>query len=302
MILAAPAFYSRPPATTTTQQAAHKLAIPVAPVASNAVETASEDEGLFSKGDSGPLPPGAMAAAARAGRNGTGGSEANQAGDRDDAGSMQGDTAPGMTAGDSGLDRLRQSIRDTFGAPKNSTNGSAAGDKSGDKDSGENGEAKRDGAHGAGDSKTSTDAPPRPDGDSTTARASNADRNDPTSNEGQPITPGAGPNASQQGSHGSGRGGAGGTNGVLGAPGSPQQATDKAQPMAIKLTAITGVSPSQTEPQRPNQDVPAASANASRATGPLPSLADEQLADVTMQQLDVSPEHEGIVRRIFTRE
>ena len=154
MILAATAFYARPPATATTQQAAHKLAIPVAPVAGNTVETASQDEGLFSKGDSGQLPPGAMAAAAKAGRNGTGSSKANQDGDRDGAGSpqMQGDAAPGVTADDSRLDRLRQSIRDTFGAPKNSTNNTPAGDKGGDK----NGEAKRDGAHGAGDSKTST--------------------------------------------------------------------------------------------------------------------------------------------------
>ena len=302
MILAATSFYARPPTTATTQQAAHKLAIPVAPVAGNTVETASQDEGLFSKGDGGQLPPGTMAAAAKAGPNGPGSSKANQDGDRDGAGSpqMQGDAAPGLTADDSRLDRLRQSIRDTFGAPKNSTNNTPAGDKGGDK----NGEAKRDGAYGAGDSKTSTDAPPRPDGESTTARAANADRNDPTSDQGRQVTPGTGPNASEQGSRGSGRGGAGagGTNGVLGAAGSPQQATGKAQPMAIKLTTITGVSPSQTEPQRPNEDVPAASANASRATGPLPSLADEQLADVTMQQLDVGPEHEGIVRRIFTRE
>jgi hypothetical protein len=33
-----------------------------------------------------------------------------------------------------------------------------------------------------------------------------------------------------------------------------------------------------------------------------PSLSDEQIPDAPLQKVDVAPEHETLVRRIFTRE
>ncbi len=302
-IFAATAFYARPPASAVTRHAdAGPVQLAAAPLAGSVVQTKPGDEGLFStaSGD-GTMTQGASTSTSRSAHRGNGGADGAKAAAAagGDAGEIPGQAAaaPGEVADENGLDRLRQSIRETFGAPPAPGSGGAAGDKGG--------EAKRDGQNGAGDDSTqSAKDAPRPDGSASSAQATSGDRNDPASAEAQQMTPGAGPNSANQGSRGSGRGGAGtgGSNGVLGANGAPQEAAGQGMPMAIKLSAITGVSPSQTEPQRRNQDVPAAAANASRTGGSLPTLADEQLADVTMQQLDVGPEHEGIVRRIFTRE
>lgn len=195
----------------------------------------------------------------------------------------------------SGTDRmaeLRQSIRQAFGAPPDDLAPATDGDRSTPNEArngaanGRGADAARDGEQKAGDGASQN----RP-GD---AKADGA----------PPTSPNAGANPTTAGARGSGRGGAGtsGSQGVLGTAGSPRLDADPAAPVAIKLAAISGVSPSQSEPQRRTGSVAAASTSATRSDTKLPDLAEQQLDDVTMQQLAVGPEHEAVVRRLFTRE
>ena len=300
-VFAATAFYARPPAIADARHASAKpLKPPAQPLAgTTVVERAAQEEGLFTNGDdhvtvATAARNGAMNGAPHGDRDSAEGTNSPMAGEGSIASAAQG----GMTSGDPAaagkLDSLRQSIREAFGASPETD----VRDRTADRN------RRDDGGSGNGDRDTSNGDAPRPDGASSgAARAENGERTD-TSAAAQSVTPGAGTNTADQGSRGSGRGGAGsaGSQGVLGAAGAPRLGGDKAAPMAIKLSAISGVSPSQREPQRRPEGLPAAATNASRSSGNLPDLADEQLADVTMQQLEVGPEHEAIIRRLFTRE
>ena len=203
-----PARLPRPIPVTPTP---NRLRYPPRPLAGTTVETTSQDEGLFSKGDSGdramastgraPVRRDAGPAAPAARRGESRGGDGDGAGDRH---RRRATPLPVMSADDNGLDRLRQSIRETFGAPP------APGQRR--RRRRQERQAKRDSRqNGAGDDSTqSAKDAPRPDGSTSSARAANGERNDPASTEAQQMTPGAGPNSANQGSRGSGRGGAGG--------------------------------------------------------------------------------------------
>lgn len=73
------------------------------------------------------------------------------------------------------------------------------------------------------------------------------------------------------------------------------------QSVSIKLGTFTSAAPSQAEPQRQaplvgDPTVGRASGNAS------PAPSDEQIPDAVLQKGDIAPEHEALVRRIFTRD
>ncbi len=70
--------------------------------------------------------------------------------------------------------------------------------------------------------------------------------------------------------------------------------------LSIKLGAFTAMAPSQVEPQR--QMPPAGNLPVGRADRSAAPPADEQIADAPLQKADIAPEHEALVRRIFTRD
>ena len=303
-IFAATAFYARPPGGAAAQQASAKALHPTTadPLGAGAVsERAGQDDELFTRdANDVALVTGAKGDALKgrhAGdRTGKGASAGNRGGDQSN---ISADGAKGAAAGDAlseegNLDSLRESIREAFGAPPETSVGGDGGERDDQRPGGGSGRGKRDSgppdSAKQGDGAANADAGKPGDASDTSAQAANPGENT-TEN-------------ADQNNRGSGRGGAGsaGSNAVLGATGSQRIEPDAGAPMAIKLSAISGVSPSQREPQRPSDNVPAATSSRSRDNGPLPDLANQQLADVAMQQLDVGPEHEAVIRRIFTRE
>ena len=75
----------------------------------------------------------------------------------------------------------------------------------------------------------------------------------------------------------------------------------ESQNLSIKLGAFSGMAPSQVEPQR--QAPPVNDLTVSGATHNVPPpLPDEQIPDAPLQKADVAPQHEALVRRIFTRD
>jgi len=73
------------------------------------------------------------------------------------------------------------------------------------------------------------------------------------------------------------------------------------QKVSIKLGALGAASPSQMEPQRQEPPIAPGAANfASRSA--IPALANEQTPDAALQKAEVAPEHEALVRQIFTRD
>jgi hypothetical protein len=196
-------------------------------------------------------------------------------------------TGPPFNGG--AIDKLRQSIQHAFGAApeKGEHPGGAATDAAkGGERAGTNDPRAKDRSPAAGTAEAR--------GQPATA-----------SRRGQEPAPGDRTATDAPNSHGGGHGGAaaGGAAGLLGAAAAPRARADdgSSAPMAIKLSAITGVSPRQTEPQR-RSDAPAVTADANRTGGPPPALTEEQLADATVRPLNIGPEHEGLIRRIFTRE
>lgn len=74
----------------------------------------------------------------------------------------------------------------------------------------------------------------------------------------------------------------------------------ESQRLAIKLGALTAMAPNQLEPQR--QSPPVGELPVSAPRNAPPALSDEQIPDAPLQKADVAPEHETLVRRVFTRE
>ncbi|MBX3023405.1 hypothetical protein KF840_00705 [bacterium] len=302
LVLAATAFYARPPAVaglrTTVAKSSPLETHPLA--GAEVVERSATDRGTSAAGDQilalagTSRRDGERDRAQRAAAAGADTASASMpAAGSDAAGAADDSIETGSPAAGDHLADLRQSIRAAFGAAPESDLGMSPAASSQRAGTGGDSNAER---HRADDARSDTNG---------TGTSGNKDQPADANAAGtQSVTPGADPSADEQGAKGSGRGGAGatGSTGVLGAAGSPRLESDPAAPMAIKIAAISGVSPSQTEPQRRHQGVTtSAAANASR-TAPLPDLASEQLADATMQQLEVGPEHEAIVRRLFTRE
>lgn len=73
------------------------------------------------------------------------------------------------------------------------------------------------------------------------------------------------------------------------------------QPMAVQLGAFAVAAPQYGEPQRRGGQVESTT-TASAPAGPLPDLAAAQSEDAVTQKLAIAPEHEAIVRRLFTRQ
>lgn len=282
-VFVATAFYARPPARATASRPLLRTAsVPAtAPIDGS---DGSTDRALFASPPSGE-PAGARGGVKDATRAGGGGAAGPEGASNDITGSAPRAGSEGAAAATGALDRLQQSIRDTFGGSPDSGGRSASG-------------------------PAPTDHTDRQRADTRRADATSSNRGAPTpldAAQGAPHeqhAPAAPPAAAgAQEPHGSGRGGAasGASNGLLGGATAPRTDGSDAAPVGIQLRAITGVSPDQAEPQR-RPNVPAVAANASRPARPLPDLADEQLADATVRPLAVGPEHEAIIRRIFTRE
>lgn len=73
------------------------------------------------------------------------------------------------------------------------------------------------------------------------------------------------------------------------------------QNLALKLSAFSSAaqSPSDTQPQKNvATSLPMAGGGGRTAT----AMSDEQVADAPVQKAEVAPEHEALVRRIFTRD
>lgn len=304
LAFAATAFYARPPAAAG-MQARSATAPPLQArslAGAEVVERSADERGAFAAGDQALALAGAAASdgkrdraqrRAAAGAGAAGASMAatgSDAADTADGGVETGDPAAGGRLAD-----LRQSIREAFGAPPENDIGMsphATAQRSGT------------GAGSNGDRHPADDAQSDANGAGTGTSGNKDQPVDASSAGTRSATPGTDTNVDEQAAKGSGRGGAGpaGSTGVLSAAGSPRLGSDPAAPMAIKIAAISGVSPSQTEPQRHPQSVTTSAAANARRTANLPDLANEQLTDATMQQLEVGPEHEAIVRRLFTRE
>ena len=284
-VFAATTFYARPPAAAANRHSIARTSALSATAPDGAATAPRSAKDLFNSEASPSAPMSATGAADRLAASGSGapdGASATAGGQRPLAGAADG----GPRAGGA-LDRLRESIQDTFGGgPRASVEQGSSG--AGMANRGAEGTANGDRPGGTSSTTGKAGAAQRPPGSAPASQQANAaDR----------TTTGT------KNTNGNGRGGAanGGTTGVLGSSAAPRGEGGQAAPVAIKLSAITGMSPSQTEPQQ-RGDLPAAATNASRAGGPLPALADEQLADATVRPLDVGPEHEAIIRRIFTRE
>ena len=291
MLFAAATFYARPPAApkATPLRADRAAPFPAGSMDDGTNERTDADAPLF---------------ADLAGDQRTSAATGNMDGDRRTAagaGAADTDESTGDGTGDGTarsaaptdgaagpLASLQDSIRQTFGG---GPDGSAS--RSGTAPQGKTaGEGKPDADRPGADSQAPGDA------QSASARDPQA-----APQPGHPSNPDAA-TGKNGGAHGSGRGGGGttATGTMFGGAAQARGPAADAAPMAIKLSAMSGVSPSQHEPQRHAADVPAAPTNASRTGGPLPDMAATQLADATIQKLDVGPEYEGVVRRLFARQ
>lgn len=293
LIFAAAAFYARPPAEARALRARSTQVAGLPQKADEETEGAlpKVEQALFSsRGDD---------AGARSGRDRTdldGPASQAAAGSpdpQDIAGngpaldSMPADAAPGA------LSALQRSIRQAFGASDAQHDSRTRAKPN-----------QPPGQSGGTDAAARGNQPGKdPDRESTAANGSREMPSTQGANAQQRPQP-DGASSKDGGTSGSGRGGAGGKAGgtMFGGGAQAKGAAADAAPMAIKLSAISGISPSQHEPQQRTADVPASPTNASRIGGALPDMAAEQLADASIQKLDVRPEHEGVVRRLFSRQ
>ncbi|MEO8602002.1 MAG: hypothetical protein ABI629_05445 [bacterium] len=200
-------------------------------------------------------------------------------------------TSSASTGTQTGADQLRDAIRRTLGAGTETTSsgpGSSATTPS-------DGIRKHDG-HDA-DAPSEADASRAPAGRDEAAETHKAPPDSPNEKSAGAI--------GSEGRGGTGRSGNGNAAGELfdskgqaaGAAGG-----GGAKPIAIKLGAFAAAEPQQGEPQR--QPAAPIAANATSAGGrtQLPDLATVQAPDAALQKLDIAPEHEAFIRRIFTRQ
>ncbi len=104
---------------------------------------------------------------------------------------------------------------------------------------------------------------------------------------------------SQRGSGSAPGGGPTGTGdvGLFAAQPSTEASADGAHPLPVALGAFSTLASSRSDPQRPEPAGGTVPRVSSRA--PLP-LAAEQIPDAPLQKVDLAPEHEPLIRRIFT--
>jgi hypothetical protein len=76
----------------------------------------------------------------------------------------------------------------------------------------------------------------------------------------------------------------------------------QAQALPIKLGAFTTMAPSQVEPQRPAPPLSTLTGASATHADSTAQLSDAQVPDAPLHKTDVAPEHEAIIRRIFTRD
>jgi hypothetical protein len=291
-LFAAATFYARPPGTpkATSLRVDRAAPFPAGSMGEGRSEDTNADAPLFAD-PAGEQPDAAAADTIDGDRRTAAGANGAPDGDQP-IGEGAGDgsaLAAAPTDGAAGpLASLQDSIRQTFGGGPDgnaSRSGAAPQGKSA-------GEGNSDGDRPGADSQAPGDA-----------QSASARNQQPAPQPGEAANPdaAAGKNG---GAHGSGRGGGSATTAgtMFGGAAQARGAAADAAPMAIKLSAISGVSPSQHEPQQHAADVPAAPTNASRTGGRLPDMATTQLADATIQKLDVGPEYEGVVRRLFARQ
>jgi hypothetical protein len=173
-------------------------------------------------------------------------------------------------------DKLQDAIRQAMGAqpPGDGKTGSDATRHSGDRSADERSSANRAAGRGSGDAgekDTANTSPPSGKSGSRPGAGS-----------------GAGKEAPKEGSE------------LFGEQMVARAAGNESQRMAIKLGAFTAMAPNNTEPQQPPPpgQMPVAAAGHNQP----PALSEEQIPDAPQQKVDVAPEHETVVRRIFTRE
>lgn len=284
MILAIVAFLARPAARPSAafqpwQTRAAKLGGAAPPDAQIALaETGASETGAGSAaGD-------AHGSAQSGGRGQESGEGAHGQASDANAGDQSGD------AGDAS-DRLRDAIREAMGAESDSDSAHVGRGKHGTAD---------------GDPNSPNDAGKRSETDGPTAdsRSSNAQPADaPPDGQSQPDPNRAAKGSDAPGGDGTKGAGPGGSTGTLFAE-APQAGADggaEAKPMPIKLGAFAAAAQQHGEPQR--RDGPISQAvMTSAGRGPAADLALAQAPDAALQKLDLAPEHESIVRRIFTRE
>jgi hypothetical protein len=202
---------------------------------------------------------------------------ADRSGSRD-AGALRqsDDAAPGMA------NKLQDAIRKALGA--HDTGGAQPGTPPGAQARGTSEQDRGTNPHsdsGAGARREGTDST-RPAATSATTQPPSASSN----------LPGSG-SAATAGARGAPAGG------LFGSPTEAHLPIGRSQNVAVSLGALSTVAPSGAEPQR--QDFPVGDAAGADAHAPA-SPADEQIPDAPLQKAEVAPEHEALIRRIFTRD
>ena len=232
--------------------------------------TAHASAAAFRAGDSAP---GEAAAGETAGN-----ASAGRLGQHDRAASNPSDgVAPGMA------NKLQDAIRKALGA-------------GGDSDIPHPGAQPGAQAHQASDQHRSTQ--PHSDSGTGEQRQGTESSHPPTAaNSTQPRSassnlPGTG-SAAAAGTRGAHAGG------LFGSAADAPAPTGGSQNLPVALGALSTLAPGGMEP-RP-QDAPRSDGAAANAHAPA-APADEQIADAPLQKAEVAPEHEALIRRIFTRD
>lgn len=199
---------------------------------------------------------------------------ADQLGPHDAGAVPQSEAAlPGMAK------QLQDAIRKALGATDSTgdTPGTTANSRS-DPDR----EADPPPSHAAGPRRDGTDAT-HPSANSATSQPPSASSKLPGT--GSAATAGA-------------RGGAAGE--LFGNQSEARGGTGQPQNLPVALGAFSTIAPSRVEPQ--HQAPPVGDAAGASATHAPPPLPDEQIPDAPLQKAEVAPEHETLIRRIFTRD
>jgi hypothetical protein len=163
----------------------------------------------------------------------------------------------------------------------------------------ESGDTQREAAHNAPDAARRS-AEQQKAGDPSSQPGTASMKHDAAKSNGQPpastgTEPGAGAAAASGGRDGAA------PEQLFGTMADARPANNGTQSVSIKLGTFATLAPSQAEPQRhaPPGGQPVLGSAGSAAPQP---LADEQVADAPLQKAEVAPEHEALVRRIFTRD
>jgi len=225
---------------------------------------------------------------------------AGQAGQRGDAASVSADQSGAQVGGavpqaaaDASprdvTDKLQSAIRNAFGADTQSERKPAAA--AGDRQDGRAGGERQEGRPAeekptSGDRPTGGGKPSLKDGaTSSTGKPSNVSGHQ----AGAGSAPAAGIPSEQESEQ------------LFGSAADARKVGAGSQNVSIRLGAFAALAPSQVEPQRrqppTGEPVPSGASAASQ-----PPLADEQVADAPLQKAEVAPQHEAVVRRIFTRD